>query len=268
MDNKEGIYLIDKPANWTSFDVVAKVRSELRKQSEANGKEPITKSKLRVGHAGTLDPFATGLLIILVGTKTKKQNDYMKLDKEYIATLFLGAISTTGDPEGIITSFYPVIPNPSVCHPRVSGDSIGVNSVKESRSLHFSRDDTQTKPAITKKKINEVLSSFIGEIEQIPPQYSAIKINGQRAYELARKGEKVELKPRKIKLYDIEILSYKWPMLKILVNCSSGTYIRALAEDIGKSLGCGAYLTALRRTKIGNYSIDDAKKIESIQIDH
>lgn len=232
-ENMGKILLIDKEAGWTSFDVVAKVRSALRKQStinnqQTNGQKPKASSartKVRVGHAGTLDPFATGLLIVLTGDETKNQDKYMKLPKEYEATLRLGYESTTGDPEGVLT---------------------------QSKKLKVK----------SKKEVEETLKQFIGEINQVPPKYSAIKIKGKKAYELAREGKKFELKPRIVILYSIEVQSYKFPELSIKVRCSSGTYIRTLAEDIGKALGCGAYLTALRRTKIGSYSVDDALTVD------
>jgi tRNA pseudouridine55 synthase len=237
MDIDKGTYLIDKPRGWTSFDCVAKIRSELLKKANpptlnsygrAGSQEQIANSlRLRVGHTGTLDPFATGLLIILVGPATKKQTNYMKLDKEYEAILFLGATSTTGDPEGVI-----------------------------SKKLNVHK--------IYKEEIKHALKQFTGVIEQVPPQYSAIKVKGKPAYKLARAGQKVNLKPRKITVYNIEILDYKWPKLKLKVNCSSGTYIRTLAEDIGRVLGCGAYLTSLNRTKIGNLSLEKAKKLEEL----
>lgn len=241
------VILIDKPVNWTSFDVVAKVRSALSKQlsllrkasggqavnrKQANGKEQIansTRKRLRVGHSGTLDPFATGLLIILVGDATKKQAEFMKLDKEYEATLQLGYTSTTGDPEGTI--------------------------------MKMSNVKTQMP---NEAQINKILRKFKGEQKQIPPKYSAIKIKGKKAYELARKGEDFELKPRTIILYGMEVLDYQFPELHLKIRCSSGTYIRTLAEDIGKALGTGAYLTALRRTKIGDFDIKDAKNINDV----
>ncbi len=212
------VYLIDKPSGWTSFDVVAKIRGSIKKT---------TGERVKVGHAGTLDPFATGLLIVLTGTKTKKQYDYMKLDKEYEATLFLGANSTTGDPEGIITKN------------------------KDSKEIQ-------------QKDVEETVKKFVGKIEQMPPQYSAIKVDGQPAYKSARLGKAVDLKPRNIEIYKIEKVALGWPIMKFVVNCSSGTYIRVLAEDIGKELGCGAYLTELKRTKIGNYNLKDAKNIDFI----
>lgn len=262
---ENGILLIDKPSGWTSFDVVAKIRGQLRKKLQTNSEQPIVKDKIKVGHAGTLDPFATGLLVILVGKETKKQADYMKLDKEYEATLELGATSTTGDPEGIITLSDHIIPI-FQCH---SERPKGVEESLSTFSGHPGQDkgfpDPSTAPQDDKPTLAQIevtLKKFIGEIEQTPPQYSAIKVNGQRAYKLARSGIKTDLKPRKIKVSEIELLDYKWPKLKIGVKCSSGTYIRTLAEDIGKALGCGAYLTELRRTKIGKFDIKDAKKID------
>jgi tRNA pseudouridine55 synthase len=212
------ILLIDKPAGWTSFDVVAKIRGIASKQAGR---------KIKVGHAGTLDPFATGLLIVLLGDATKRQEKYMKLDKEYVATISLGMISSTGDPEGeikkVLTTNYDV-----------PGE-----------------DD-----------VSSCLDKFIGEIEQVPPRHSAIKVDGKRAYTLAREGVEFELGARIIKVHSLDALSYIWPELKISVSCSSGTYVRTLAEDIGEELGCGAYLTALRRTKIGKYQLDDALTID------
>lgn len=209
--------LIDKPADWTSFDVVAKIRGTARTISG--------NKKIKVGHAGTLDPFATGLLIVLIGDETKKQDIYMKQDKEYEATLFLGATSTTGDPEGDIT--------PQECE----------------------------KPG--QKAIVASLEALQGTISQTPPIYSAIKVDGKRAYKLARAGEMPEMKPREVVIHEIELLGYDFPELNIRVSCSSGTYIRTLAEDIGKALGCGAYLTALRRTKIGDYGIKNAVTVDN-----
>ena len=203
--------LIDKPAGISSFGVVAKVRGYLRNECG---------HKVKVGHTGTLDPFATGLLILLSGKMTKKSNEFLKLDKEYIADLKLGFKSSTGDPEGEIEKVDDRVPDA--------------------------------------KEIEDILQAFIGEIEQIPPKYSAIKINGQRAYKLARKGVDFEVPMRKIRIYNIEVLKYEYPRLAIRCQVSSGTYIRTLAEDIGLKLGVGAYLTALRRTKIGEYSVDKA----------
>ena len=203
--------LIDKPAGISSFGVVAKIRGFLRNEFG---------HKVRVGHTGTLDPFATGLLILLSGKMTKRSNDFLKLDKEYVADLKLGFKSSTGDPEGEIEKVDDRVPDA--------------------------------------KEIEDILQTFIGEIEQIPPKYSAIKINGQRAYKLARKGVDFEVPMRRIRIYNIEVLEYEYPRLAIRCRVSSGTYIRTLAEDIGLKLGVGAYLTALRRTKIGEYSVDKA----------
>lgn len=210
------ILLIDKPDNMSSFGVVARVR---RKLSERAG------HKIKVGHTGTLDPFATGLLVLLIGKGTKRANEFLKLDKEYLATVHLGATSTTGDPEGEITK-QPISNIPNL--------------------------DTVT----------SVVNSFVGEIEQTVPQFSAVKINGQRAYKLARSGKPIEMPRRTVTIYELEILDYAWPELKIRCKVSSGTYIRTLGEDIGQKLGTGAYLTALRRTKVGEFLIEDATKLD------
>ena len=211
---EDRVILVDKPAGISSFGVVAKVRAHLRDEFG---------HKVKVGHTGTLDPFATGLLILLSGKMTKKSNDFLKKDKVYEAALKLGYTSTTGDPEGEIER------------------------------------NTTVQPELN--TIQSCLQSFLGEIEQTPPRFSAIKINGERAYKLARKGEDFEIPSRKVEIYSIEILDYNYPELKIRCHVSSGTYIRTLAEDIGKALGTGAYLTALRRTKIGNYKIEDAQAL-------
>lgn len=212
---EDRVILIDKPAGISSFGVVAKVRGYLRNECG---------HKVKVGHTGTLDPFATGLLILLSGKMTKKSNEFLKLDKEYIADLELGFNSSTGDPEGNIEKVDDRVPDA--------------------------------------KEIDDILQTFIGEIEQIPPKYSAIKINGQRAYKLARKGVDFEVPVRKIRIYNIEVLKYEYPRLAIRCQVSSGTYIRTLAEDIGLKLGVGAYLTALRRTKIGEYSVDKTRTLK------
>lgn len=215
------ILLIDKPAGLTSFGVVARVR---RKLTQKIGR------KIKVGHAGTLDPFATGLLILLIGKATKKAEEFLKLDKVYEATIRLGAISTTGDPEG---------------------------EIQESKKL--------TNPPL-RTKVEIVLKSFVGKIEQTPPSFSAIKISGQRAYKLARRGEKIQMPTRKVQIYEIKILEYSYPILKISCHVSSGTYIRTLAEDIGKKLGVGAYTTQLRRLKIGDWTVKEAKTLEELKI--
>ncbi|MBR1875345.1 tRNA pseudouridine(55) synthase TruB [Candidatus Saccharibacteria bacterium] len=209
------VILIDKPDGITSFGVVARVRRVLKER---------VGSKVKVGHTGTLDPFATGLLILLAGKATKRSNEFLKKDKEYEAEIFLGSTSTTGDPEGEISQVSDKVP-----------------SLEE---------------------IESVCSEFVGEISQKVPAFSAVKINGQRAYQLARSGKEVDTPTRKVTIYSIEILSYNYPVLKIKTFVSSGTYIRTLGEDIGAELKTGAYLTALRRTKIGDYSVSDAVKLD------
>lgn len=218
MDESQ-IILVDKPAGISSFGVVAKVRAHLRDKFG---------HKVKVGHTGTLDPFATGLLILLSGKMTKKSSEFLKLDKVYEATLRLGYTSTTGDPEGEITRW------------PFSELSEGFSS--------------------------KTLASFVGKIKQTPPRFSAIKINGQRAYKLARKGQDFEIPTREVEIYSLEIISYNYPELKIRCHVSSGTYIRTLAEDIGKKLGTGAYLTALRRLSIANYNVADALPLSDFVI--
>lgn len=211
----QDIILIDKPAGLSSFGVVARVRRRLSMEA---GK------KVKVGHTGTLDPFATGLLILLANKATKLSNQFLKLDKWYEATICLGKTSTTGDPEGEIT-------------------------------------DQHVEAIPTAEEVKTVVSKFVGKITQTVPVFSAVKINGQRAYQLARRGEAVSMPTRQIEIYAIEILSYNYPELVIRTHVSSGTYIRTLGEDIGKALGVGAYLTALRRTQIGDYQIKNAVKL-------
>jgi tRNA pseudouridine55 synthase len=229
------VLLIDKPAGWTSFDVVARIRASIKYDVLGIKHE---EKKIRVGHAGTLDPFATGLLIVLVGNETKKQDSYMKQDKEYVATLKLGFTSTTGDPEGEITSFR---------HSELSDES----RITGLGSFVPTQDDVEI-----------VLERFLGEISQTPPIYSAIKVNGKRAYKQASEGKVPEMKPRQVTIYELEILNYEFPNLEIRVKCSSGTYIRTLAEDIGKALCTGAYLTSLRRTKIGEFNVEDSLTVD------
>lgn len=213
-----GLLLINKPKEWTSFDVVAKVRGIARK---ATGHKNI-----KVGHAGTLDPLATGLLLVLVGNYCKKAAEFSKLDKIYKVSIELGKTSTTDDDEGEKT----------------------VVSEKQPST-------------------NEVVAAvegFIGSIEQIPPIYSAIKIEGQRAYKAARKGQDVKLEPRPVTIHSITDVSYDYPKLSFITHVSSGTYIRSLARDIGRQLGTGAYLTELIRTSIGSYALDDAHSIDDL----
>ena len=214
MDNE--IILIDKPKDMTSFGVVARIRRVL---SQEEGK------KVKVGHTGTLDPFATGLLILLTGKMTKKSNEFLKLDKEYEAEICLGKVSTTGDPEGEISESY---------HGK----------------------------APSREEVERTVNGFIGEIEQRAPAFSAVKIKGRRAYDLARKGVEVEMPTRRVKIYEIEILGYEYPKLKIRTKVSSGTYIRTLGEDIGKALWTGAYVKELRRTRIDRYKVEDAISLD------
>lgn len=219
MQNPSGLLVIDKPAGMSSFGVVARVRRQL---SQEAGK------KVKVGHTGTLDPFATGLMIIVVGDYCKRAGKFSKLDKSYEATVKLGATSATGDPEGEIT---PV-------------------------------NDTQ--PA--RAAIEAALVPLRGEIQQTPPIYSAIKIDGQRAYKLAREGKVVDMPKRTVTVYSLELTGYSYPDLTISCHVSSGTYIRTLAQDIGESLGTGAYTTALRRTTVGQWDLVGALHPEHVAI--
>ncbi len=215
--NKDFI-LVDKPVDWTSFDAVNFLRGKLR-ISTGN-------KKIKVGHAGTLDPFATGLLIVAVGREnTKKIDEFKNLPKKYIATLTLGATSDSFDSTG------EIIKNP------------------EAKKIDL-------------KKIEEVLKSFVGTQDQLPPMFSAKQINGQRLYTLARQGKTVEREPNQITISEIKFLDYSYPELTIEITCSTGTYIRTLANDIGAKLNIGAYCSALRRTQIGDYKVDDAIKIQ------
>jgi tRNA pseudouridine55 synthase len=209
------IILVDKPAGISSFGAVARVRRQLTEEAG---------HKVKVGHTGTLDPFATGLLILLSGKFTRRASEFSKLDKVYEAEIRLGAISTTGDPEGVITEI-----------------SLQAPSLQE---------------------IEQVLPKFVGKITQTPPIYSAIKVGGQRAYKLARQGKNPEIPPRQVEIYSLELLKYAWPTLKIRAHVSSGTYIRTLAADIGRELKTGAYTTKLRRIKVGEYDVKMAEQIK------
>ena len=206
-----GILLVDKPYGWSSFKVVAVVRRIL---SQTHGK------RIKVGHAGTLDPFATGLLIILVGDACKEASRFLKLDKSYQVKATLGATSTTGDPEGEVAAISSKQP--------------------------------------TLDEITKVTAQFTGEQLQKPPIYSAIKIDGKRAYHLARKGEAVDIPARTIVIHSLTVDGYSYPTLEFTCHVSSGTYIRSLVEDIGHILGVGAYTSELRRLSIGQYSVNEA----------
>jgi tRNA pseudouridine55 synthase len=281
----DGIVLIDKPKGWTSFDVVAKVRNILRTEirnqksetsSEASLKaaqleseqgarekqtEPykytvtgvseqgnaamaqkhqqaassaggqvgaVRRPKVKVGHTGTLDPLATGLLIIVVGKYTKRAEEFSKLDKVYETEMILGQTSTTGDNEGVKTKTSDYIPEA--------------------------------------EDIKAALAAFEGEIMQTPPIYSAIKIDGQRAYKLARAGKEVKIEPRKVTIYQISDIKYTYPTVNFTVKVSSGTYIRSLVEDIGEFLGTGAYMSKLRRLQVGDFLLTNAQSIEEFKI--
>ena len=215
---KEGVYFINKPIGWTSFDVVAKIRAGIKQK---------TGKRIKVGHCGTLDPFAEGLLIILIGAATKKQAYYLKKDKEYVATLVLGQESETGDSEGTIVRF------------------------SESES-------------ISEKEVRTALTNFIGVIDQMPPHYSAIKVGGERAYKKARRGETFSIPAREVTIKEIECLEYHYPVLKFRVFCSSGTYVRVLGADIAKALGTKGYLSTLKRTKIGSITVAEAIQTEEV----
>jgi len=214
MKDKSGFLLINKKEGITSHDVVEKLRK-------------ITGIK-KIGHAGTLDPSAKGLLILGIGRKaTKNLSFFLKKDKEYLAKIKLGAVSDTFDREGKI---------------------ISLEKVK--------------KPS--RQRVEKALKSFQGEIQQYPPLFSAKKLKGKKLYQLARKGIKPKIKPQKVKIHKIELLNYQWPYLEIRVNCSSGTYIRSLANDIGQKLKCGGYLIDLCRTRIGKFILKKAANLSEI----
>lgn len=218
---KEGqILLFDKPLGWTSFQLVNKVRWLIRKSCHIK--------KIKVGHAGTLDPLASGLLIICTGKFTKKIDEYQGQEKEYTGTFTMGATTPSYDLETAIDKTFPVD--------------------------HISEYDLEVATA-----------EFIGEIEQIPPVFSALKKDGKRLYEYARSGEEVELKARKVEITEFEITNNRMPELDFRVVCSKGTYIRSLAHDFGLALGTGAHLSALRRTKIGTFHVDAAMDITTFE---
>ena len=223
MDFKSGTILsFDKPLEWTSFGLVNKVRYLLCRH--------IGEKKLKVGHAGTLDPLATGVLIICTGKATKQIDTLQAKTKEYVATLQLGATTPSFDLETEVDATYP--------------------------TAH-----------ITEEKVKEALTRFIGRIEQVPPSYSACKVDGKRAYDLARQGKEVELKAKVLVIDEIELMDFNPTAMQatIRVVCSKGTYIRALARDIGQTLESGAHLTALRRTRIGDYRVEDCHTLDTFQ---
>ena len=220
----KGILLVDKPADWTSFDVVNYVR---RRVAEAQGIKP---RQIKVGHTGTLDPFATGLLVLLVGKEyTRRAAELSKVDKTYEVTMKLGFTSSTGDPEGEIKAVPHTAPS--------------------------------------RQAILEALERFKGPIWQTPPAYSAVKVDGQRAYKLARAGQAVELKPRQVTINRLELVDYAYPEVRLVADVSSGTYIRTLVEDVGSVLGVGAYTSELKRTKVGQYALSESYAITELTTD-
>jgi tRNA pseudouridine55 synthase len=211
----DGIIVVDKPAGWTSFDVVAKIRN-------------LAKTK-KVGHSGTLDPMATGVLPIFLGKATKSIQDYLNGDKGYEGEMVLGITTDTGDAEGKIQTSNVQLPN-----------------------------------NYQLKQIEEKIKKYRGEIEQVPPMYSAVKINGERLYKLARKGIEVKREPRKITIYSLLITHYSFPRVAFTVTCSKGTYIRQLVVDIGEDLGCGAHLSKLVRTYAHPFKLSQAVRMDTI----
>ncbi len=216
---KGGVILLNKPYEWTSFQAVNKVKYLLKHYYELK--------KVKIGHAGTLDPLATGLLILCIGKYTKKIEEYQAQEKEYTGTFYLGATTPCFDKEKEIDNYYPT-------------------------------------EHITEEDIYKAAEHFLGEQEQVPPVFSALKVNGVRAYEFARENKDVELKSRKITIKEFEITRINMPEVDFRIVCSKGTYIRSIARDFGSYLNSGAYLTALCRTRIGDYKLSDAQTIEEI----
>jgi tRNA pseudouridine55 synthase len=210
------ILLINKPLGWTSFDVVNKIRYALRKYTG--------NKKIKVGHAGTLDPLATGLLIVCTGKFTKRIDELQGMPKSYRATIKLGAETPSYDAETEPSETYDI-------------------------------------SALTIEKVMEAMQTFVGDIDQFPPIYSAIKQDGKKLYEMARKGQEVELKSRKVSVTRFELIENKWPEIVADIDCSKGTYVRSLAHDLGRVLFAGAYLTGLVRTAIGDYTLADAREL-------
>lgn len=213
------VLYVKKPLHWTSFNLVSKLRWKLQRTLKVK--------KLKVGHAGTLDPLATGVMIICTGKATKLIESFQYQTKEYVATLELGATTPSFDLELPVDAVFEV--------------------------QHINRE-----------LVDKVISGFVGEIWQTPPVYSAVKVDGKRAYDYARDGQDIELKSKLLVIDEIEVLDFSLPILKIRVVCSKGTYIRALARDIGLALGSGAHLTALERTRIGDVKLEDCKEIEDM----
>jgi tRNA pseudouridine55 synthase len=221
MNELNGCLNLDKPAGMSSARAVDRVKRILPR-------------KTKIGHAGTLDPFATGVLVLLIGRATKQCESLMDQPKQYEATVKFGATTATDDPESAEAPFSP-------------GHAPGYVA-----------------GSVTLPQIRNVLPRFIGQIQQRPPAYSALKVGGKRAYNLARSGESVELQARTVQVYGIELLEYAWPLLRLRIDCGRGTYIRAIARDLGEALGVGGYLTELRRTRIGSFAIEHAVTMERI----
>jgi tRNA pseudouridine55 synthase len=238
----------------TSFGVVARIRRVLSRQI---GK------KAKVGHTGTLDPFATGLMILVTGTECRNAGIYTKHDKVYEATFVLGQVSTTGDPEGDIVDYSRPESAPAKEKRLRAGSQIGHAPI-ETQAADVSLQQEPHGPTLD--QIHAALAQFTGEIIQRPPIFSAIKIAGRRAYDLAREGKNVEMPERTVAVYSLELIDYAYPELRVRAHVSSGTYIRSLAVDIGEALGTGAYCSQLRRTKIADYDVKDAKKPEDLGV--
>ena len=209
----EGLLIVDKPLGWTSMDVVRRVR-------KAAG-------WVKTGHAGTLDPLATGVIVCCVGNATKSVERLMGLEKTYDSTFDLSAFTTTDDREG-------------------------------------ERTEVAVEEPPSEERVREVLDTFLGDIEQVPPQFSAVHVEGKRAYKLARDGQKVEIKARTVHVESIELLEYAWPIVRVLVKCGRGTYVRSMARDVGVALGTGGHLAGLRRTAVGPYTLEGAADAERL----
>ncbi len=214
------VLLLDKPYLWTSFNLVHKIRNQIQKSYNLK--------KLKVGHAGTLDPLATGLVIICTGKKTKEIDIYQAKEKEYVAEFYLGAVTPSFD-------------------------------------LETEPEQFKTIDSVTDSDIYRVAQSFVGKQMQVPPVFSAKRVDGQRAYEAARKGKMLEMKANEVEIFEVEILSIKKPVVEVRISCSKGTYIRSMAQDFGQKLECGAYLKNLRRTKIGNFFVENAITIDKLE---
>lgn len=213
------VFFIDKPLGWTSFDAVKRLRGRIH--------ERLRIRNLKVGHAGTLDPLATGVLIVCTGKMTKQIDTLQGGVKEYVAQITLGATTPSFDLETPINATFPW-------------------------------------EHITQELVEQTLTKFVGSIEQVPPAFSACKVNGRRAYKDARKGKEVELKAKTLVIDEIELIKCELPVIEVRIVCSKGTYIRALARDIGEALGSGAHLTALRRTRVGNVSVEQCSSVETL----